>query len=166
MPHGAVGKRAQLEATQMPKGDSHTSLTHFSWLQTLSPEVRVLRFRVECISVSKKIEDIWFFSHSWLFPFYLYVSSSKLRFRQSVLLLWNASQAKLSIKKFGVERNSSGGTRDFKWRRWSEGFLGFKILNSGILLEWEKFGKYFLSWLDFNWIILVVRSSVWDFFWS
>ena len=40
----------------MPKGDGHASnlLTHFSWLQALSPELRVLRFRVECISVSKK----------------------------------------------------------------------------------------------------------------
>ena len=45
-----------LEATQIPKEDGHTSnqLTHFSWLQALSPELKVLCFPVECISVSKK----------------------------------------------------------------------------------------------------------------
>ena len=35
--------------------------------------------------------------------------------------------SKTSIKKFGVERNSSGVTPDFKWRRWSKDFLGLKF---------------------------------------
>ena len=29
----------------------------------------------------QKIEDTWFFSHSWLFPFYLKVSPIQLRIR-------------------------------------------------------------------------------------
>ena len=39
----------------------------------------------------QKIEDTWFFSHSWLFPFYLLVSPIQLCFRQSVLRLLSAS---------------------------------------------------------------------------
>ena len=146
----------------MPKGDGHTSkwLTHFRLLQAFSLKLRVLRFPVACISVSKKIEDTWL-----IFPFlicFLFTCRSlrfsfvfdnlfcgyEVRHKQNVRwrnLGWNETPVEV------LPIFSDGDHRKTFW------VWNFRCRDSfGV----GKFGRYFFSLLDLNWRILVVRTTV------
>ena len=98
----------------------------------------------------QKIEDTWFFSHSWCFLF----TCRSLLFSFAFDNLFCGYEVRL--KQLTLVKTIWGGTR-LQWRCSGfqvtaiiEGFFSFEIFDSAILLGQEKFGKYFLSRLVVN----------------